>query len=68
MPRVIRYGQKKKPGGDRWSDAQILMAAWELEEQLTGKPSPMKRAEMQLEIPELKPIPRAKDGQPAQEN
>ena len=59
MPRVIRYGQKpKKSNGREWSDAEILRAYWEMEEQMTGKPSPLKRQEQELNIPELNPIPQ----------
>lgn len=58
MPSVIRYGQKPKAKGPRqWSQAEILQAFWEMEEELTGKPSPMKRREMNLQIPELRPQP-----------
>lgn len=57
MQRVIRCGQRKNTGSKRWSDEEILQAYWDMEEEMTGRPSPMKRAQMQLNIPELTPVP-----------
>lgn len=52
--RVIRTGRKPPPT-DRWSDAQVLQAWWEMEEQFGGRKNPLNR--MPDDIPQLNPIP-----------
>lgn len=59
MPGVIRSCGPMTPDplnpGNRevWSDAEILMAWWEFDEQVNGVPNPMNRTPE--EIPELVP-------------
>jgi hypothetical protein len=52
--KVIRCGRRPTPNTGRWSDAETLKAFWDLEEQVTGRPGPMKRQVQALNIPELK--------------
>jgi len=51
--RVFRSGQKPTAPTGQWTNAEILQAAWELDEQRYGIPNPMRKQAMDLLIPEL---------------
>lgn len=51
--RVFRSGHRPAATTGQWSDADILQAAWELDEQRYGTPNPMRKQATDLLIPEL---------------
>lgn len=51
--RVFRSGQKPTAPTGQWSDAEVLQAVWEMNEQRYGIPNPMRKQAMDLKIPEL---------------
>lgn len=63
-PRVIRCGQSKGQGlgNKRWSDAEILQAAWELDDRRGIRKNPMRVDEAKLDISVMTPIEGGEDG------
>ncbi len=53
--RVIRCGQRPKSTSGRWSDAKVLQAFWDMEEELGLRTR--KTVRDSLAIPELFPVP-----------
>lgn len=51
--RVFRSGQKPTAPTGQWSNAEILQAAWELDERRYGIVNPMRKQAIDLSIPEL---------------
>lgn len=61
--RVIRCGQKRSPPSKQWGDAEILQAAWELDEQRGVRRNPMRVQQEILDIPILTPIAKNQSDQ-----
>lgn len=63
-PRVIRCGQSKGQGigTKRWSDAEILQAVWEMDDQRGIRKNPMRVDESKLDISVMTPTEGDEDG------